>query len=233
MGYNNSTMKNRCLVIVPAYNEEALIESTVNDLRKYQNDYDILVINDCSTDSTKQILMRLKVDFIDLPVNLGLNGGVQCGFQYAYQHGYQYVVQFDGDGQHDASYLHTMIETMDQGIDITIGSRYINEKKPWNARMIGSRILSGLISLTTSTKIHDPTSGLRMFDRKMMKDYAYQMNRRPEPDTLVYQIRHGARIKEVPVTMRERTGGISLYSGISSAAKYMINMILSILFLSY
>ena len=233
MGYNGSTMKNRCLVIVPAYNEESLIESTINDLRNYQNDYDILVINDCSTDSTKQILKRMKVDFIDLPVNLGLNGGVQCGFQYAYQQGYQYVVQFDGDGQHDASYLHMMIETMDQGVDITIGSRYIHDKKPWNARMVGSRILSGLIRLTTFNKIHDPTSGLRMFNRKMMQDYAFHMNRRPEPDTLVYQIRHGAKVCEVPVTMRERNGGTSLYSGVTSAAKYMISMILSILFLSY
>lgn len=233
MGYNVSIMSNRCLVIVPAYNEEALIESTINDLRKYQKDYDILVINDCSTDSTKEILKRLKVDFIDLPINLGLNGGVQCGFQYAYQQGYQYVVQFDGDGQHDAAFLKSMIESMDQGVDITIGSRYINSKKPWNPRMVGSRILSGLIRLTTFNTIHDPTSGLRMFNRKMMQDYAYHMNRRPEPDTLVYQIRHGAKVHEIPVSMRERIGGTSLYSGISSAAKYMINMILSILFLSY
>lgn len=227
-------MSNKCLVIVPAYNEAGCIEKTIEDLRNYQHDdYDILVINDCSNDETSAILKRINVDHLDLPVNLGLSGGVQCGFKYAYLNGYQYAAQFDGDGQHDAQYLHSMIHAMDEGYDIVIGSRFIDHKKPWSARMIGSRLIAGLIRVLTFKKINDPTSGMRMFNRKMIKDYAYHMNRRPEPDTLVYQIRHGATIKEVSVTMRERMDGVSLYSGVISAAKYMINMILSILFLSY
>ena len=99
--------------------------------------------------------------------------------------------------------------------------------------MIGSRILSSLIKLLTGVRINDPTSGMRMLNRKMIYDFAYNMNRRPEPDTIAYEIRHGAKVKEVQVEMRERQGGTSLYAGLFSAFNYMFFQIISLIFLSY
>ena len=81
-------------------------------------------------------------------------------------------------------------------------------------------------------RIKDPTSGMRMINRRMIFDYAYSMNRQPEPDTLVYQLRRGAKIKEIQVEMNERTAGVSLYKGLWPSAKYMISMVISIIFLS-
>lgn len=221
----------KLLVIVPAYNEEDSIINTINDLNKYKN-YDYLVINDCSTDNTKQILDDLDINHIDLPVNLGLSGAVQTGFKYAYDNGYDAALQFDGDGQHCAQYIQMMMDELN-GNDIVIGSRFVIEKKDASLRMIGSRILSFLIKLLTGVKINDPTSGMRMLNRKMIFDFAYNMNRRPEPDTIAYEIRHGAKVKEVQVSMRERQGGTSLYSGLFSAFNYMFFQIISLIFLSY
>ena len=221
----------KLLVIVPAYNEEDSIINTINDLNKYKN-YDYLVINDCSTDNTKQILDDLDINHIDLPVNLGLSGAVQTGFKYAYDNGYDAALQFDGDGQHCAEYIGKMMEALDSN-DIVIGSRFVNAKKDKSLRMIGSRILSVLIKLFTGVKINDPTSGMRMLNRKMIYDFAYNMNRRPEPDTIAYEIRHGAKVKEVQVEMRERQGGTSLYAGLFSAFNYMFFQIISLIFLSY
>ena len=221
----------KLLVIVPAYNEEDSIINTINDLNKYKN-YDYLVINDCSTDNTKQILEDLNVNHIDLPVNLGLSGAVQTGFKYAYDNGYDAVLQFDGDGQHCAQYIQMMMDELNDN-DIVIGSRFVTEKKDGSLRMIGSRILSSLIKLLTGVRINDPTSGMRMLNRKMIYDFAYNMNRRPEPDTIAYEIRHGAKVKEVQVTMRERQGGTSLYAGLFSAFNYMFFQIISLIFLSY
>ena len=221
----------KLLVIVPAYNEEDSIINTINDLNKYKN-YDYLVINDCSTDNTKQILEDLNVNHIDLPVNLGLSGAVQTGFKYAYDNGYDAALQFDGDGQHCAQYIQMMMDELNDN-DIVIGSRFVKEKKDASLRMIGSRILSSLIKLLTGVRINDPTSGMRMLNRKMIYDFAYNMNRRPEPDTIAYEIRHGAKIKEVQVSMRERQGGTSLYAGLFSAFNYMFFQIISLIFLSY
>lgn len=221
----------KLLVIVPAYNEEDSIINTINDLNKYKN-YDYLVINDCSTDNTKQILDDLDINHIDLPVNLGLSGAVQTGFKYAYDNGYDAALQFDGDGQHCAQYIQMMMDELNDN-DIVIGSRFVTEKKDGSLRMIGSRILSSLIKLLTGVRINDPTSGMRMLNRKMIYDFAYNMNRRPEPDTIAYEIRHGAKVKEVQVSMRERQGGTSLYAGLFSAFNYMFFQIISLIFLSY
>lgn len=221
----------KLLVIVPAFNEQDSILETIKDLQKYQC-YDFLVINDCSKDDTGKILDDLNINHIDLPVNLGLSGAVQTGFKYAYDNGYDAALQFDGDGQHCAQFIPDMMKVLEDN-DIVIGSRFVTKKKDKSLRMIGSRIISGLIRLLTGFKIKDPTSGMRMLNRKMIYDFAYNMNRRPEPDTIVYEIRHGAKVKEIQVEMRERVGGVSLYSGITSSFNYMFFQIISLLFLSY
>ena len=223
----------KTLVIIPAYNESSNILNVINNLNEYFNNYDYIVINDCSTDNTEIILNTNHICHITLPVNLGLAGAVQTGYKYAWENGYDCAIQFDGDGQHEAVYISSMIDEIKKGADIVIGSRFVNKRKDLSLRMLGSRVLTMLISVTTGKRINDPTSGMRMLNRKMIYDFAYNMNRRPEPDTIVYELRKGAKIVEVQVEMKDRVAGVSLYSGLGNSVKYMVKMIISILFLSY
>ena len=216
------------LVIIPAYNESANIETVVGRLNSICPNYDYVVVNDGSTDSTAEICRRCGFNLLDLPVNLGLAGGFQAGLRYAARYGYRYAIQIDDDGQHRPEYIRSMKEKMDEGYDIVIGSRFVGEKKPFTMRMIGSRMIGFAIRLTTGKKIQDPTSGMRMFSRRMIKMFAEGLNFGPEPDTVSYLIRKGAKVAEVPVKMDERMGGVSYLTPLKSAS-YMIKMLVSIL----
>lgn len=220
-----------CLII-PAYNESENIERVYLDIYTHLKECDYIFINDCSTDNTKNLLKEKKLNHINLPVNLGLAGAVQTGYKYAYENGYDCAIQFDGDGQHQAKYVLKLAEEIKKGADIAIGSRFVTMKKNWSMRMLGSRIITSLIFIRTGKIIKDPTSGLRMLDRKMIYDYAYNVNRKPEPDTLVHQMRKGAKVTEIQVEMNEREAGESIYSGALSSVKYMLKMIISIIFIS-
>lgn len=221
-------VRDKVLVIIPAYNEGLNIERVVGEVIENYPVFDYVIINDGSTDNTSDICRRHRWKIIDLPVNLGLAGAFQTGLKYAYRRGYRYAVQFDGDGQHRPEYILPMKEKMEEGYDIVIGSRFVTEKKPFSMRMLGSRLLSGAIRLTTGEKVKDPTSGMRMFSRKMIKEFADGLNYGPEPDTISYLIRQGAKVAEVPVTMAERIMGES-YLNPLSAARYMGKMLFSIL----
>ena len=216
------------LVIIPAYNESANIETVVGRLNSICPNYDYVVVNDGSTDSTAEICRRCGFNLLDLPVNLGLAGGFQAGLRYAARYGYRYAIQIDGDGQHRPEYIRSMKVKMDEGYDIVIGSRFVGEKKPFTMRMIGSRMIGFAIRLTTGKKIQDPTSGMRMFSRRMIEMFAEGLNFGPEPDTVSYLIRKGAKVAEVPVKMDERMGGVSYLTPLKSAS-YMIKMLVSIL----
>lgn len=220
----------KVLVIIPAYNEEESILQVVKNLETANTGCDYIVINDCSKDSTEKILDDNDINHIDLPVNLGLTGAVQTGYKYAYYKGYDAAIQFDGDGQHLPEYILELVREIEAGNDIVIGSRFVEEKKHHSMRMLGSRIITAMIKLTTGIVVNDPTSGMRIINRKLIKDYAFEMNRKPEPDTLAYQIKKGFRVKEVQVKMEERMGGTSIYSGLGSSIKYMVKVLITILF---
>lgn len=217
------------IVIIPAYNEELNIESVVSDLKEHTV-YDYVIINDCSKDHTVALCNEKGLNYVDLPVNYGLSSAVQIGFKFALEHGYDAAVQFDGDGQHRAEYLKSLFEALEDGYDIVIGSRFVNQKKPFSARMLGSRLLSFLIRLTTGKKLKDPTSGMRAFRQDVMREYAYGMNYPPEPDTLVYMLKKKKSIVEVQVEMDERINGISYLNPIRSMM-YMLEMAVSIIFI--
>ena len=152
----------KVLAIVPAYNEEENIVSTVSDLVSNAPGVDHVVINDGSTDATEAICLEHGFNIITLPVNLGLAGGFQTGMKYAYANGYDYAIQFDADGQHSAAYVWPMVKQAEaDGSDIVIGSRFCAQKKPISARMAGSTLITAMIRLTTGKKIQDPTSGMR------------------------------------------------------------------------
>ena len=216
------------LIMIPAYNEEENIELVVERLRQNFPQYDYVVINDGSKDRTAEICREKGYNLVDLPVNLGLAGSFQAGIRYAYRKGYPYAVQIDGDGQHRPEYIERMLVKMKEGYDIVIGSRFVNAKKPMTMRMLGSNLIETAIRLTTGATIKDPTSGMRLYDRKMIEEFAKGLNYGPEPDTISYLIRQGAEVAEVPVVMDERAGGVSYLTPIK-AARYMIQMLVSIL----
>ncbi len=216
------------LIVIPAYNEAENIERVVNHLITEFPQYDYVVVNDGSKDSTAEICRRNGYNLLDLPVNLGLAGGFQAGLKYAARHGYRYAIQLDGDGQHRPEYIESMLKKMEEGYDIVIGSRFVGEKKPFTMRMLGSNLIEAAIRLTTGVRIQDPTSGMRMFSRKMIEEFAGGLNYGPEPDTVSYLMKQGAKVAEVPVIMDERVSGVSYLTPVN-AAKYMIKMLISIL----
>lgn len=149
----------KVLVIIPAYNEEACIEKVVNSVLK--ENVDVVVINDGSTDKTLECALKTKAHVIDLSFNLGIGGAVQTGYMYAYKNNYDIAIQFDGDGQHDSSYLKQLIEVIEKDeADMVIGSRFIGrvEYKQTFMRMLGNKIIGGMIKLYTGKKIYDTTS---------------------------------------------------------------------------
>ncbi len=220
--------KDKVLVVIPAFNEEANIERVVEELAEKYPELDYVVVNDGSTDRTAQICQSRGYHLLDLPVNLGLAGCFQAGMKYAWYKGYACAIQFDGDGQHRPEYIQKMKQKMDEGYDIVIGSRFLDRPKDFSLRMIGSRLISGAIRLTTGVRVADPTSGMRMFNRKMVGEFALKLNYGPEPDTVSYLLKQGARVAEVPVEIAERGGGES-YLKPTVAARYMVRMLLSIL----
>lgn len=220
-------MKMKTLIVIPAYNEALNIVKTVNDIKLNAPDVDYVVVNDGSKDNTLEVLKEHNFNYIDGFCNLGLFGAVQTGFKLALLNDYDIVIQFDGDGQHSAKYIQPLIDEIENGNDIVIGSRFVTEKKPVTARMLGSRLIAFSIRLMTGKKIADPTSGFRAYNRACIKDYANDMNNPPEPDTLVYMLRKKRKIKEVQVQMSEREFGES-YLNLMNTIKYMSRMMVSI-----
>ena len=223
----------RVLAIIPAYNEEGCIEATVDEFTSVVPECDYLVVNDGSSDQTEAICKRRSFNYVSHPVNLGLTGGFQTGCRYALEHGYDAVIQFDADGQHMPKYVTPMIERMERdGADIVIGSRFVDEEKPVSARMIGSRLITSIIKLTCGQTINDPTSGMRLFNRKMVGEFVSRFDFGPEPDSVAFLLRKGAKVSEVQVQMRERQAGES-YLNAWKSISYMARTCMSILFVQW
>lgn len=218
----------KVLVVIPAYNEEENIRSVVNNITERFPWYDYVIINDGSKDNTSSICHRSHYNIVDLPVNLGLAGAFQTGLKYADLKGYDYAVQLDADGQHSPEYIADMIDKAEAGYDIVIGSRFETEKKPWSLRMMGSRVIEAAIRLSTGKKVTDPTSGMRLYNRKMIHEFAANINYGPEPDTISFLLKQGVRIASVQVTMQERMAGKS-YLNFARSVAYMLRMMISIL----
>lgn len=223
----------RLLVIIPAYNEEESISSTVDELTSTLPGVDYVVVNDGSKDGTERICLEHGYDYVSLPVNSGLTVGFQTGMKYALRNGYDYALQFDADGQHRPEYISKMLDlAVAEDVDIVIGSRFVNKCKEVSARMLGSRIITVAIKLTTGKRVADPTSGMRMFNRKMIERFANDDSLNPEPESISYLMKKGAKVREVQVEMRERQAGES-YLNIPKSIAYMARACISILFVQW
>lgn len=219
----------RILAVIPAYNEEECIEQTVTNLVTTCPEVDYLIVNDGSTDNTEKICRTQNLNHVTLSVNSGLACGFQTGMKYAERHGYDAVVQFDADGQHLPEYILPMAEALqDEHANIVIASRALVGEGPTGARGAGSKLISALIRLTSGTRLTDPTSGMRMYDREMITQFAHAFDLTPEPDTIALMARKGAKVVEVPAHMQERQGGTS-YLDLPNVIRYMSRTCFSIL----
>ena len=229
---NNKTTPS-VLVVIPAYNEELNIYNTVMDLREKCPSYDYVIINDCSMDNTLKVLKDNHFSYLNLPTNLGIGGAVQCGYMYAAENGYDIAIQMDGDGQHDPKYYPEAVKIIeDDEADIVIGSRFITNEGFQTSfmRRFGIRFLSGLINLMCHEKVKDVTSGYRVVNRKYLELFANEYAQDyPEPEAIIAAKLKNARIKEIPVVMRDREEGESSISPLKSII-YMIKVSLAIIF---
>lgn len=220
------------LIIIPAYNESENIVGTIEDIKENAPDFDYVVINDCSTDNTLQILKEHNYNYVSLPINLGIGGAVQTGYKYAEKYGYDIAVQVDGDGQHDPAFLAKMADYLEErDLDMVIGSRFIDKEGFQSSfmRRVGIVYFTGLIKLLTGKTITDPTSGLRLAGKKVIKLFAENYPKDyPEPETAVTAINHGMKIEEIPVIMRARQGGVSSIT-MKKSVYYMIKVTIAII----
>jgi glycosyltransferase involved in cell wall biosynthesis len=224
-------------VIVPAYNEEISLPAVVRDIQLMaaveKLEVVVVVVNDCSTDATAQVMNSLDCIQLHLPVNLGIGGAVQTGFIFALEQGFDYAVQMDGDGQHPASALPLLLkEQQDKGWDVVIGSRFIKKEGFQSSAMrrVGINYFRKLNKLLLGIDLSDSTSGLRLLNRKALALAAvYYPDEYPEPESIVYFARNKLWIGEVAVSMEQRQGGVSSIGGMDSIY-YMIKVSLAILF---
>ena len=220
------------LVIIPAYNEAESILTTVQDVLDHAPGFDYVVVNDCSRDDTIRICREHHLNVLDLPINLGIGGAIQTGYRYALECGYDMAVQFDGDGQHDAKYLQLLADKLEsEQLDMVIGSRFIENKgfQSTGLRRFGIQFFKGLIKLLYGETITDATSGMRLCNRRVLEQFSQNYPQDyPEPETVARLLRHGYRVKDVPVVMRERQGGTSSINPAKSVY-YMIKVSAAIL----
>ena len=224
----------KVLLIIPAYNEEENIKNTVRKIEEFSHEIDYIVINDGSTDDTEKILTENNIHHIKLINNLGIGGAVQTGYKYAYENGYDIAIQFDGDGQHDVNYVPQICEPLIKGqADMCIGTRYLDKSESkfqsTFMRRLGANIISLFIKICTGKKITDPTSGFRAVNKTVIEEFAkHYPTEYPEPESTVSLLVNGYNVKEIPVSMNERTAGVSSIR-VWKSVDYMVKVVLAII----
>lgn len=219
----------RVLLVVPAYNEAKNILDVVKSIE--HAGYDYVVIDDGSTDCTQEVCKDNNINRISLSQNLGIGGAVQTGHRYALLNNYDVDIQFDGDGQHDIHCVPDLLNAIEEGADIAIGSRFLRENEGFKStfiRRVGIKWLKGWIRLFTGSTITDATSGFRACNRRAITLFCdYYPSDYPEPESIVYATEAGLKVSEVSVIMHDRQSGASTINAIAGAY-YMIKVSLAI-----
>lgn len=222
----------KILIIIPCYNEELNILDVVKKVKEQEQEVDYLVINDCSKDNTKEILINNNIPFLDLRINLGIGGCVQTGYKYAYENKYDIAIQIDGDGQHDPQYIKNLIQPIKNGeANMVIASRFINKEGFQSSfiRRLGINWLSFIIKILVKEKVYDVTSGYRAIDKNLIKLFKDDLAQDyPEPEAIINVYKMGYKIKEIPTKMLERQGGESSINSFKSIY-YMIKVTIALL----
>jgi glycosyltransferase involved in cell wall biosynthesis len=202
----------RTLVVIPAYNEEAAISGVLGELRRVRPDFDVLVVDDGSTDQTTVLAREAGAIVVSLPFNLGIGGALRTGFVFAVRHDYQRAVQFDGDGQHDPSQIEALLGALDAGADMAIGSRFADSSHTYDVgrvRARAMRVLRFMVRQLSGQSFTDTSTGFRAFSRPVLEFFAhtYPYEYMESVEALVLACAQGFRVDEVPVQMHSRAEG--------------------------
>jgi glycosyltransferase involved in cell wall biosynthesis len=231
IGKRNGTAASRRVAIVPAYNEERTIDAVVQAIRQDAPGFEVLVVDDGSTDRTARLAEAAGAEVLVHPFNLGIGGAMQSGFRYAFRQGYDYAIQIDGDGQHDPAEVRSLIEAIDSdGVDMAYGSRFLVNSgyRAPAFRRLGIRLFSVVLSAICRQKITDPTSGFRLCNRRAIelfaRDYPHDY---PEVEAILMVHAHRLRMREVAVRMHPRRDGRSSITR-GESIYYMIKVMLAI-----
>jgi glycosyltransferase involved in cell wall biosynthesis len=225
-------LERSCLAVVPAYNESGTVGRVIHALQENAPAFDVLVINDGSTDSTSSEAIAAGARVVRHPYTLGIGGAVQSGFKFALENGYDYMIQVDGDGQHDPCEITKLVDTMeaDPAIDVVCGSRFLEDLQYVGpvSRRAGIHIFAFILSRLVGQKVTDPTSGFRLYNRRAIglfaRDYPHDY---PEVEAVLVLHHHKLRMREVAVRMFQRGGGkSSIRSG--KSVYYMVKVLLAI-----
>ncbi len=222
------------LAIVPAHNEAGAVGPTVAEIRRWAPGFDVLVVDDGSTDATATQAREAGAKVLALPFNLGIGGAMQAGYLYAHEHKYDLAVQIDGDGQHDPRFVKDLLSRLesDPELNMVTGSRFLDREgdgyRSSAARRVGIRVFSSVVSRITGRRVTDPTSGFRMTDRRgielFARDYTHDY---PEIEAILVMHAHRLNSCEIPVVMRARTSGSSAISS-GQSVYYMVKVLLAV-----
>lgn len=221
----------RLLLVIPAFNEQASLGGLLTEIKALPPiagvSIDAVVVDDGSSDRTQEVARAGGARVLRLCRNLGIGGAVQAGIQLAHREGFDAAVQMDGDGQHPPGELHRLLAA--QGPDLVVGTRYKDGAgfQSTLLRRLGSGWLRGILRMV-GVKVSDPTSGFRLYGPRALRlfsdSYPYDF---PEPESLAMTRAAGLTVSEVSVVMRERQGGQSSISGITSIY-YMFKVTLAV-----
>lgn len=228
-----STRKHETLVIMPAWNEAEVIGTTVREVFEYGPPSDVLVIDDGSRDNTATLAEEAGARVLRLPFNMGVGGAMRTGFKYAKVHGYTQVIQVDADGQHDPRDIKSVLDGL-RDADIAIGARFADKGtyQVRGPRKWAMSVLAWSLSRISGTRLTDVTSGFRAANEKAIRQYVDHYPAEYLGDTidsLVVAVRSGCKVRQVPVSMRERQGGKPSHDPVK-AALYLGRSGLALLF---
>ena len=215
------------LVVIPAHNEAAHVGQVIEDIKRLAENVDILVVDDASTDPTARLAKARGATVVSLSTQMGYGVALQTGYRYAFEKGYECLVQLDGDGQHDPSYIQSMLDVLTTGeADLVLGSRFLEkglpkykdggEHSPSITRKLGMRLFALLTSLLVGFKITDPTSGYQALNRRVITFFIQDFFPcdYPDADVIVVAHRAGFKIKELPMIIYANKDGKTMHSGL-------------------
>ena len=230
-------MPRSTVLVIPAYRESGRVGDVVRAARRCQPDVDVLVVDDGSPDATAEEARAAGARVLRHPFNLGYGSALHSGYCAALRGGYRRVLQMDADGQHDPRMLAPLVDALDSGVDIALGSRYLHQQRSGHAaprsslaRRVGTSLFAWIASRWTGAPITDPTSGFQGLSHKALESVVNDgfPEDYPDTDVLVQHHRRGLVVREVPVVMHERTGGLSMHRG-ARIAYYGYKMLLTLL----
>lgn len=223
----------KTIIIIPAYNEEKSIYFIINKLTYSYPDFDIVVINDGSTDCTADEVKKTRAKLINHPFNLGYGSTIQTGYKYAYNNDYDYLIQLDADGQHDSESLNNIYQELTLGTaDLILGSRFFptSNYKADFFRKIGMLLFRFIVNKITKLNLSDVTTGFQGMNRKVLAEFIKDSFpfEYPDADVIVMAHKKGIKIKEVSVVMYENRTGKSIHSNPFKNFIYVIQMFIAL-----